>query len=371
MANILVLGAKVPFVRGGADTLLWDLVREIKNRGHTVDTVELPFQCPPKELLLAQAAQWRALHLLEFAGKPVDLIIATKFPSYFARHPKKSVWLVHQHRPIYELHGGPYSDFSDDPRDEALRQALHQGDTKALGEAQYLAGISKNVVDRLKTFNHLDGVTLYPPLPLAGQYRCEAAENYILSVGRICGIKRVDLLIKALPRIHQFMKVKIVGSPDEPGIMEYLRNEIDKHHLWDRVEFLGRVDNSQLIDLYAKAFAVYYAPHNEDYGYVTLEAMASAKPVITATDSGGTLEFIRHNQNGVVVAPTIDGLVDGVNQLVSDPTRAAELGIAGRETLGALGLLGAGGWDQVVAGLLSPLSKSELSREEAVKLACG
>lgn len=354
MATILVLGVKVPFTTGGQDVLVRTLTTELTKRGHSVDTVELPFKVVPKEGILNQAALWRSLDLTSFGGRSVDLVIATKFPSYYVRHPRKSVWLVHQHRFIYELYGGRYSDFSDDPRDDALRRMLTDGDQQVLSEAKYLSGISKNVVDRLENFNGLHGDALYPPLPLGDQYRTGAPGDYILSVGRICRIKRVDLMIKALPIVHQFVQLKIVGTPDEPEVMDYFRNEIDKHHLWDRVEFLGRVSDEELLELYANSLGVFYAPHDEDYGYVTLEAMASAKAVITAHDSGGVLEFVRDGENGIIAEPTTDSIGHAVNRLAEDKDEAVRLGARGREIIKEFSVTD-GGWDRVIDSLLSPL----------------
>lgn len=355
MANILVLGVKVPFTSGGQEALVGSLLRELRARGHEADIVELPFNPWPKEKLLTHAAIWRELDLSSFGGRNVDLVIATKFPSYYAKHPRKSLWLVHQHRSIYDLYGGRYSDFSDDPRDEQLRRALVKGDDRVIRECTFISGISKNVIQRLETFNEIKGVVLYPPLPHRGAYRNAPPQDYVLSVGRLCAIKRVDLMIKALPVIHNFVKLKVVGTPDEPGVMEYFRNEIDKHHLWERVEFLGRVSDEDLINLYAGSLAVYYAPHNEDYGYVTLEAFASSKPVVTAEDSGGVLEFVKDNENGLVVTPDSDAIGHAVNRLVEDKEYAHTLGRAGRTLIDGLGIQEKG-WDEVIAGLLSPLS---------------
>jgi glycosyltransferase involved in cell wall biosynthesis len=361
MATILVLGVQVPFTKGGAEALVNSLVHELKGRGHQVDTVALPFRVSPKEGLLNQIAQWRSLDLSSFGGRKVDLVIGTKFPSYFVKHPMKSCWLVHQHRPMYDLFGGRYSDFSDDPRDENLRQMLVEGDNRALRECQYIAGISRNVSERLKNYNSLEVPTLYPPLPLGARYKTAGQEDYILSVGRLCAIKRVDLMIKALPTVHNFVKLKIVGLPDEPGIDEYYKNEIAKHHLWDRVEFLGRVSDEELVELYSKALAVYYAPHNEDYGYVTLEAFASGKPVLTAHDSGGTLEFVQHERNGLIVEPTTDAIGHALNRFIEQKEWAAKLGAAGAELVQGLGIT-TQGWDAVVEGLLSPLATKENAR---------
>lgn len=368
MANILLLGVKVPFTSGGQDVLLRSLKDELQKRGHNVDTVELPIAVSCKEKLLTQAAQWRALELNEFGGQKVDLVIATKFPSYYAKHNCKSVWLVHQHRAAYDLYGGRYSDFSDDPRDEELRSALVKGDNITLGEAAFVSGISTNVVKRLKEFNGISGTVLYPPLSLAGKYYTEEPEGcYILSVGRICAIKRVDMIVKALPMIHPFVKLKIAGQPDESGIMDYLKNEIAKHHLQDRVEFLGRVTDEELLSLYAKSYAVYYAPHDEDYGYVTLEAMASSKPVITAKDSGGVLEFIRDQENGLICEPDSGMVAKAVNRLVEQPEFSKKLGQQGKLDCQELGVEEAG-WDSVIDGLLSPLNTEEIkSRANGVR----
>ena len=357
MARILVLNVKVPFTAGGQDVLVQTLSQELKRREHLVDIIELPFHPVPKEALLEQAALWRALKLDEFAGVKVDLVIATKFPSYYARHQCKSLWLVHQHRPIYDLYGTRFCDFSDDPRDEALRRMLTEGDQQVIGECAFVSGISKNVVERLHRYNGISGAVLYPPLPQGNRYRCEKGEDYILSVGRICSIKRVDLVLKALTHVARNIKLKIVGTPDEPGVMEYLKNEIAKHHLWERVDFLGRVDNEVLLDLYAKALAVYYAPYNEDYGYVTLEALASGKPLITAKDSGGVLEFVEYERHGLVVEPTVEALGAAINRLVQDRAWAERLGQAGREFVEKSELMEQG-WDQIVDRLLSPLPRN-------------
>lgn len=370
MASIIVLGVKVPFTAGGQDVLVRTLVSELKERGHRVDTVELPLTVSPKESLLEQIALWRSLKLEEFGGVPVDLVIATKFPSYFVSHPKKSVWLVHQHRAIYDLFGTRYCDFSDDPRDEALRQMLMDADGKAFSECQAIGAISKNVATRLKQFNGFDAEVLYPPLSEGGRYYNKPAEDYILSVGRICSIKRVDLIVKALPMIHEFVKLKIVGTADESGMMAYLGNEISKHHLEHRIEFVGSVSNEELLDLYARSTAVYYAPHNEDYGYVTLEAMASGKPVVTATDSGGVLEFIDDEREGLIAEPNSDAIAKAVNRLVEQKEFAEALGQNGYKKVHGLRLMN-DGWEHVIEHLLSPLGEGSSFEESPKKVVGG
>lgn len=352
MARILVLGVKVPFTHGGQEVLVSSLVKKLRECGHEADTIELPYNPLPKENLLAQVALWRSLDLTTFAGVKIDLVIGTKFPSYYARHPRKSVWLVHQLRSIYDLYGGPYSDIGDDPRDEVVRTLLTRGDEQALKECTFRAAISENVARRLEVFNGLPAKVLYPPLAFGDRYRSERPEPYILAVGRICRIKRLDLIINALPHIEN-LSLKVVGVCDEPGTIEFLHNEIAKHNISSRVEFLGRVDDEQLIALYARATAVYYAPYDEDYGYVTLEAMASGRPVVTATDSGGTLEFISNGKNGYVADPTPVAVATAFNTIVREQ-QFEQLSRCARMSVEELGILEQS-WEGVIQHLLSPL----------------
>lgn len=351
--HILIATVQVPFTRGGAEVLVDNLKYQLEQRECVVDVIQLPFNAQPKESLLKQVALWRALDLSSFNGRAVDLVVATKFPSYMLTHPCKSLWLVHQHRQMYELYGSRFGDFATNLEDESLRQLLFDADSVALQECQARCTISANVSERLERYLGLDSVPLTPPLPLGNQYHSGAKGNYILSVGRICSIKRVDLIVKALPQIHEELTLKIVGLPDEPAIDTYLRSEIDKHHLWHRVEFLGRVGDQQLLELYANAFAVYYAPFDEDYGFVTLEALASKKPVVTARDSGGTLQFVDDEVNGLIVEPTEAAFAGAFNRLKAE--EALYNKIVSFQPEEAL----TNTWDEVIAALLKPLESHQ------------
>ena len=119
--TILVCEAQVPFVRGGAEFHVRELVHQLRAHGHQVELVSVPFKWYPKTEILANAAAWRLLDLTESNGRPIDLVIATKFPTYFARHPHKVAWIIHQYRAAYELAGTPFSDFAH-AADELHRQ---------------------------------------------------------------------------------------------------------------------------------------------------------------------------------------------------------------------------------------------------------
>lgn len=365
-ANILIASVQVPFTSGGVEVLVEGLKRELLCRDFNVDIVRLPFSALPKESILEQILMWRRLDLRSFNGQKVDLVIATKFPSYVVNHPCKVTWLVHQHRQAYELYGTRFGDFEQDPRDESLRRMIVDADLRGLKECRALYTISPTVKKRLEKYLGLEATAITPPLPQGSAYRSKAPEPFILSVGRICSIKRVDLMVKAMALVDGRLKLKVVGLADEPSIEAYLRSEVDKHHLWDRVEFLGRVDTETLLDLYSRAFAVYYAPHDEDYGFVTIEALASFRPVITATDSGGVLEFIEHEKNGLVVSPHEQAVAQAVNRLFTDNALYQRLAIGARESAQEAVMMNS--WDTVVEKLTSVLS-CEYNPEETKQFA--
>lgn len=349
-AHIVITTVQVPFTRGGAEILVDGLKAELRRRDFAVDVVALPCFGQPKEQLLQHLLLWRGLDIQSFNGKPVDLVIGTKFPSYYVRHPRKVCWLVHQHRLAYDLYGSRFGDYSVEPLDEARRQLLMESDRQALQECSARYAISSNVAARLRRYLNLDAQELLPPLPLGDRYYCGKKGNYILSVGRICSIKRVDLLIKALPAIDERLIVKVIGTPDEPATEAYIQSEIAKHHLQHRVEFLGRVDEGRLLECFANAFAVYYAPYDEDYGYVTLEAFASGKPVITASDSGGVLSFVRDGENGLVAEATEPEIAETFNRLFRDEALYTRLS----EQAKSIAL--PRDWDAVCSALTAPLS---------------
>ncbi len=345
--NVLILGVQVPFTRGGAELLIDRLRKELELRGYSADIVQLPFAAVPNDALVQQMALWRSLDLSAFAGRTVDVVIPTKFPSYLAPHHCKRPWIIHQHRQLYELYGSRYGDFTAEPADESLRRMVFRADSVALAECERVFTISKNVSDRLERFLGVKSTPLLPPPPLVGSYYSAPRKRYVLSVGRLCSIKRVDMAIRAMAHVPQEVTLKIVGQPDEPAIQSYLQSEVEKHHLWGRVEFLGRVEEAELLKLFGEAFAVYYAPFDEDFGFVTLEALLSGCPVITTSDSGTVLEFVDHEKNGLVVDPNEHAIAAAISRLTSDEALYKSLAEGASQPIPMLD------WDSIIEELMS------------------
>jgi len=342
--RILILEAQVPFVHGGAEILVRELAAALTARGHRARIVSVPFTDAPRDELLAGVEAWRLLDVTRAAGGDVDLVIATKFPTYFASHPRKVLWLVHQHRAAYELAGTRFSDFAHTPRDVALRRRLIDLDTRALRECVGHFTIARTVSDRMLKFNGIASAALYNPPKLAGRLHAGPCGDYVLTVTRLEHVKRVDLTIDTFEKTTSSVRLLIAG---DGSIRHELSEYIERRGLRERVTLLGRVDDERLIELYAGCRAVLFAPYEEDYGYVTLEAFLARKPVITACDSGGTLEFVTDGVNGYVCEPTPDALAAAVNRLAADPALAASLGERGHGVAAPIT------WDHVVDRLLA------------------
>ena len=344
----LILEAQTPFVHGGAEILVRELARAFRERGYEADIVSIPFRDEPRDEIMAHAAAWRLVDVSQSLGRPVDLAIATKFPTYFVRHPAKVAWLVHQYRAAYELCGTHFSSFEHDERDVGLRKRLIELDSRMLGECAGLFSIARTVSARLEKFNGLIAEPLYHPPKLAARLKPGPYGDYVLTVARLEHVKRVDLAIDAFRFVDGSARLVVAGDGSARQRLEQKVDELGMRH---RITLLGRVSDDELIDLYAGARAVLFAPYDEDYGYVTLEAFLARKPVVTASDSGGTLEFVEDGINGLVAAPSAEALGAAINRLTADARLTARLGDQGYERARTVT------WDGVVERLVGAVER--------------
>ena len=340
--RIAVCAPQVPFARGGAEIFADDLVAELRARGHEPDLVTVPYKWYPGERVLSQAFLWRLLDLTEADGRTIELVIATKFPSYAVRHPNKVVWLLHQFRQAYELDRTELGQFGESAEERATRRAVQRLDRVALGEARKVFATSRNVAERLeRSIGIVPEVMPHPPQELP--YRTESYDDFVLSVGRLDRAKRHELLLDALAADSTLRCVIVGEGPDR----ERLEQVAERHGLNGRARFAGRVDEEELAALYGRCLAVYYAPVDEDFGMVPYEAFLSEKPVITTHDAGGPLEVVRDRETGIVVAPEPAALAQACAYLAAHVDEAKAWGRAGK------GIAERVTWDACIDALLA------------------
>lgn len=347
--RIAIVTTQVPFVRGGAEMLSESLQTALVEAGHLAEIVTVPFKWYPGERILDHMLACSLMQIEESCGIRIDRMIGLKFPAYLMPHPDKVLWLLHQYRAAYDTWDSPVGDLINMPEGVAVREAIRAADTSHIRQCQSVFTLSATVSQRLQQFNGIASTPLHHPPPGAHRLRPGSCGDYVLVPSRIDESKRQHLVVEALALTRHPVRAVFVGAGNSPGYENALRRRCLESDLEGRVEWLGAVSEARKIELYSGALAVAFVPIDEDYGYVTLEAMLSAKPVLTCTDSGGPLEFITDGETGLVQLPEPALLAEALDRLWEDRDRAVRLGRAARADYQARGL----DWSHVVTSLLA------------------
>jgi glycosyltransferase involved in cell wall biosynthesis len=318
---------------------------KLRDANHDVERVYLP-QVDEPHTLFAQSMAFRWVDLAS-----ADRLICFRPQSFYIPHPHKIVWMIHHVRTLYDLWDSPYRSFPDNEETRAIRDAVRQSDRTALTEARRIYTNSTTMSERLRAFNGLDSSVLYPPVLEPERYGFRAMNNEILYVGRVEHAKRVHLLVESMAYTTQPVQLRICGEATQPDYAESLRSLIHRFDLHDSVRFDDRwVPETEKQELMANCLAVAYLPLNEDsYGYTTIEAAHSEKPVVTTSDSGGLLEFVIDSVTGCVAAPNPQSIAAKFDALCSDPTLARVYGKGARRRIDELGI----SWNRVLDALLT------------------
>ena len=331
MRRVAVVSSSPPFVEGGHLVIARALVAALREAGHGADLV-----LTPQNRFGRQASAYLANWLTDVGrtadDRPVDQIISLRFPSYAVRHPVHVCWLNHTMREYYDLWDRFEASLTPTQRvkERLRRAAIHAADRYLLTQnVTRLFVQSETIRGRFAAWPELKAEVLHPPAP-PRPYRCEAHEPYLFAVSRFAPLKRMRLVVDALADpAAAGIRAVLAGEGEE---LEELQRLVRERGLDDRVELPGRIGEPALLDHLARCRAVVFPPFSEDYGFVTVEAFASARPVITCRDSGGPAELVVDGVSGLVVAPEAGPLAAAFRALIDDRALAERLGAAGAET---------------------------------------
>ena len=302
LKRILVVTSDVPFVSGGHRVIAEELTKALLRQGHLAETVKTPQNRFGRQFG-AYLANWLTDVGEGGDGRPVDQVISLRYPSYAVRHPKHVCWLNHRMREYYDLWPALKRRISrKGVLKESVRRALIQRADRYFltRNVKKLYAQSKTVAAGLREFGDIPSEVLYPPPPDRA-YRTEAYEPFVFSVSRLHALKRVDLLVKAMAKVKsKEMRAVVAGTGEEEENLKRLASELG---VSERIDFVGRVDEQELVRYYARCRGVFFAPFMEDYGFVTMEAFRSKKPVLTCMDSGGPAEIVSVGRSGYVLLP--------------------------------------------------------------------
>ncbi len=289
----------------------------------------------------------RLLDLTETCGDRIDLLITVRHPAHALRHPNKVAWFLHHNRSAYDLWGTKWGGIPDDPVGRHHRDMIVRADDTYLRECRKVYTASGRVAGQVGEYNKLDpdGV-LYPPLSRNHPFHPGPFGDYLFCAGRLDPIKRQDLAIDAL-KYAPAVRLVIAGEPDRDEYRTELERRAGEAGVADRVEFVGWVSEERKAELMAGCSGALSLPYDEEYGYVALEAFHAGKPVITLSDSGGSLELVENGHNGYVSEPDAGALGEAMTRLWRDRREAARLGANAARTPADRRI----DWDTVIEGL--------------------
>jgi glycosyltransferase involved in cell wall biosynthesis len=377
----IVAPSPIPLAIGGAENLWWGLLEHLnRHTSHHADLIKLP--TPERDFweIVDSYRRWSALDVSGY-----DIVISGKYPAWMVYHPRHVCYLLHPLRGLYDTYpaGWPERCETTHPEVSRLVEFLEAsaGDRSDLVEcfarldavrargdvpAELLAlpgplirqivrfldqvgrgpgavarsvALSRTVADRPGYFPDPVAVPVaHAPTGLRGLR--PGRSRYLFTVSRLDAPKRIDLLVRAMAHVRGSTELRIAGTgPQERALRDLASGD-------PRIRFEGFLNDSALSEAYASASAVLFVPFQEDYGFITLEAMLSAKPVITTSDSGGPTELVKPGVNGLVTEPDPAQLGAAIDSLVAKPRLARRMGREGRRR--ALDVT----WDRVVGTLL-------------------
>jgi len=385
MKVCIVAPSPVPYTPGGAERLYAGLAQAMGElEGIAVEVMKIP---SPESNFAEIVGSYRAFSELDLSH--FDLVISTKYPSWMVSHPNHVVYMLHPLRGVYDayhLFGMPMEPveplpqcarvlrtlLDSSPRRNMLEVVLNQADLcvreldvdhPCLGIPSPLSrllvhwldrvGLDRTAVKRHYAISRTvtaragyfppgtDPRAVVPPSSMPVSERsAEIGRPFFFTASRLDGPKRIHMMIDAMRNVRSDIELRIAGAgPEEDSLRTQAGSD-------PRVNFMGRIPEAELSQAYADATAVLFTPLDEDLGLVTLEAHMSSTPVVTFTDSGGPTELIEDGVSGLVTDPDAIALAEAMDKLAGDPSMAAEMGAAGRESSSLIT------WDSVVDALL-------------------
>jgi glycosyltransferase involved in cell wall biosynthesis len=384
----IIAPSPVPFVIGGAENLWAGMLAAFNQRaGIECELIKLP---SPERHLVEVISSYRRFAQLDL--NHFDLLISTKYPAWAVHHPNHTVYVQHKLRGLYDTYPAHLSTQINQavlqkarvPRElwplltDAGQQSQHKADSRlrTLDTTLDIAQVATQLLDVVqradpalvafpgplsRAFIHLlDRIALQPSrikryaaisrtvaertgyfpegvnvevmhhpssLDVAAASIVHTLNESnqagaIFSASRLDGPKRIDMIVKAWLQAGIQRPLRIAGDGPERARLEQLANGNPA------IQFLGRLTDEALAQEYARSAWVVFVPDQEDYGLITVEAMAARKPVLTVADAGGVTELVEHDVNGLIVESSVEALVQGMRQLDADAALRERMGDA-------------------------------------------
>jgi len=348
---------------GGAEVLFRALRRALNEVGARADLVEIATDESDFEAILRSYSRCYDLRLDEY-----DLVISTKAPTFMVRHRNHVSLLVHTVRVFYDRFEAEHPNPSGEQLEQRARiRELDLGAfSGGLVRERFVIGepVAQRLVDADPRWRDLPfrRIDLPPRFPVRAEAASSPGEHFLLP-GRLHRWKRVDLAIRAVRRLPGDTPLLVVGTGEDE---ERFRDAAGGD---PRIRFRGRVEEAELEDLYARCIAVPFVPVQEDYGFVTVEAFAHGRPVVTCGDSGRPATMVAECDGGLVAEPTPESVAAALAALRDDAPLARRLGENGRVFAGGLSWTGVARTLLAAGGIEAGSASAAPAEPEQVTLA--
>lgn len=222
--------------------------------------------------------------------------------------------ICYKHTPMRYAWSG-YQEYLADPQLRRLSKRLvaklilhrmRRWDYAAAQRPDIMLANSEEVRRRIWKYYRRESQVVHPPVdvPGDGTHVDQTRHDYFVNIGRLVPYKRVDLIVQAFAQVPERHLV-VAGSGPELNRLKEMAKGLSN------VDILGFVDESQKIELLARARAFVFAAH-EDFGIAPVEAQAYGTPII-AYGRGGALETVVEGQTGVFFEKqTVESLLQGI-----------------------------------------------------------
>jgi glycosyltransferase involved in cell wall biosynthesis len=176
----------------------------------------------------------------------------------------------------------------------------------------------------------------------------------VAAVGRLVPVKRLDLLVDALVRLRRQIPDLTAVLAGEGYELPKLRAQVAQADASDWLALPGKLHESELLDLYRRAWVVASASSHEGWGMTITEAGACGTPAV-ATKIPGHADAIEDGVTGRLV----DGpsaMTDALHGVIVDEDLRRRMGDAARRRAAELT------WDATARGTLEVLATEAISR---------
>ena len=240
----------------------------------------------------------RQFSLTPSGGKPSCPLIVSQRGDYYARYGRSRLWLTEK---IIYRHADVLLTNSDRIRDD-LRHRYLDKRIQAI----------RNLLDLPNLRSRSPSDT--PPL------------WHIVSVGRLTAEKGHQYLIEALHLLNtkynrQNFTATILG---DGALQTDLAQLVNRYHLSDRIQMPGFCED--IFSMLSTAHLFVLPSLHESSPNALIEAMGIGLPCI-ASNVGGVLDLIDHQENGLLIPPRASGaLAEAINDLLTNQELAVYLG---------------------------------------------